>query len=427
MNICKQNRMSKLKKFVLISILLSVVCIICVRESTVYYQQLNKISNIFTSIENVTVEIQSGFKSFQKCEFKMSEKIHNFYLIKSYKAASSTISNILYRYGLKNNLDFVEPQNENTNQIFPFSQRDTYSKLPLIPSCGNKYNISTLHSRFEGREKLEETMPKNTIIIGSVRNPITQMRSSFNYLRFGDILRENNIEFEDFIGNPLEYSRKYLDFPVDFGLLKYPKNLVFWNQQSQVFGLYDYKIPPGVGRKEILANTDYQEEIEKFLGRIENEVDFVFIAENFIESIAIFRETFHLDYSDVTHFKLNFAVQNYSKIELTQQQEDLIIEWSYIDWILYERMLAKFQKIKASLTYDLQREIKIIQQTNLKISDFCMDPNKYVEIKGEFCPVKLLNLSEQGKKNVCCRRVVEQEWMINSILKKYMKEKYRNC
>ena len=419
--------MSRLKKFAFISIILSVVSIICVRESTVYYKQLNKISNIFTTVENGTVDIQTEFKSFLQCETQKRNEIHNFYLIKSYKAASSTLSNILYRYGLKNKLDFVEPKNGKINQIFPFSQRDTNMRFPLIPSCGNKYNISTIHSRFEGREKLERTMPTNTIILGSVRNPITQIRSSYNYLRFGEKLRENNIEFEAFIENPLDYSRKYLDFPVDFELLKYPKNLVFWNQQSQVFGIYDYRIPPGVGRKEILANIEYQDEIEKFLARIENEVDFVFIAEEFLESIAIFRQTFHLDYSDVTNFKINFAVQNYSKIELTKEQKDLIIEWNYIDWLLYERMSAKFQKIKTSLDYDLQTEMKNIQQTNLKISDYCIDPNQYVIIKGEFCPIKLLNLSKKGKNNVCCKRIVEQEWIINDILKKYMMERYRNC
>ena len=419
--------MSRLKKFVLICIILSVVSIISVRESTVYYQQLNKISNIFTQVENGTVDIQSEFKSFLKCETEKSNEIHNFYLIKSFKAASSTLSNILYRYGLKNNLDFVEPQDVKINQIFPFSQRDTDMEFPLIPSCGNKYNLSTIHCRFEGRNKLERTMPTNTIIIGSVRNPITQMRSSFNYLRFGEKLRENDIDFEKFIENPLVYSRKYLDFPVDFEILKYPKNLVFWNQQSQVFGIYDYKIPPGVGRKEILANSEYQKEIETFLARIENEVDFVFIAEQFLESIAIFRQTFQLDFSDVTHFKINLADQNYSKVELTQEQKDLIIEWSYIDWLLYERMFAKFQEIKANLEYDLKTEINIIQQTNLKISDFCMDPKQYVEIQGEFCPIKLLNLSKKGKKNVCCKRIVEQEWRINSILKSYMMDRYINC
>ena len=419
--------MSIVKKFVLIGIILSFVGIICVRESTVYFRQLNEISNIFTADENATVNVDSEFNSFLNCKTPKRDKIYNFYLIKSFKAASSTLSNILYRYGLNNKLDFVEPQNEKVNQIFPFSQRDTRMKFPLIPSCGDKYNISSIHSRFEGRERLHRTMPTNTVIIGSVRNPITQMRSSFNYLKFGEILRENKVDFETFIENPLGYSRKYLDFPIDFELLKSPKNLVFWNQQSQVFGLYDYRIPPGIGRRDILANREYQEEIERFLARIENEVDFVFITENFLESIAIFRETFQLDYSDVAHFKINFAVQNYTKTELTQEQRDLIIEWNYIDWLLYERMLAKFEKIKANLNYDLQTEIENIKQTNLKISDYCMDPNRYVVIQGAFCPVKLLNLSEKGKKNTCCKRIAEQEWTINSILKRYMMDRYRKC
>ncbi|KAI6650914.1 Galactose-3-O-sulfotransferase 2 [Oopsacas minuta] len=371
--------------------------------------------------------IESEFESFLECEKSTGENIQNFYLVKTYKAASSTLSNVLYRYGLKHGLSFVEPNSLKTNQIFPYSHLDTVSKYPLIPSCGKTYNLSTIHSRYEGKELLEKTMPKGTRIFGSVRNPISQLISFFNYMDVAAILKRKGININKFIKDPLMYSRKYLWFPKYFKLSDSPTEFSMWNQQSQVFGLYDYKIPAGVGRKQILENVIYQQEIDKFLERVDREVEFVFIAEHFIESMAIFRKMFQLDYSDVAHFQINSAVKNNSKDELTEQQQDLIIEWSYIDWLLYQRMLDKFEKLKSNLNYDLNYEVDIIERTSARILDFCTTPNHYKIVQGEFCPIKLLDLSKEGQKNVCCKRITQQEWEINRILKELMKESSAHC
>ena len=383
-----------------------------------------KIPSVTTKILNS--EIESEFKSFKQCQNSTGENIRNFYLIKSYKAASSTLSNLLYRYGLKHGLSFVEPQAA-TNQIFPFSHLDTATSFPLIPSCDNIYNLSTIHCRFEGKKKLEKTMPVGTIIFASVRNPISQLQSSFNYLGLGDKLKKKGITFNRFIENPLKISRLYLGFPKERIILDKPRDLVFWNQQSQVFGLYDFKIPVGIGRKEILGNEIYQKQIMKFLERVDKEVDFVFIAEHFMESIAIFREMFGLEYSDVAHFNINFSKKNNNVNELTKQQQDKIIEFNYIDWLLYQRMVDKFEKIKPTLRYDLSFEIDAIQQLNARIAKYCLKPNQYRTVQGLFCKIQLLDISETGKKDVCCQRIVVQEWKLNKILKTEMRDTFLKC
>ena len=393
-----------------------------------YNSQTSEISMVISAATNdPNSEIESEFKSFKQCQNSTGENIRNFYLIKSYKAASSTLSNLLYRYGLKHGLSFVEPQDTTTNQIFPFSHLDTATTFPLIPSCDNIYNLSTIHCRFEGKDKLEKTMPVGTIIFASVRNPISQLESSFNYLGFGNYLEKKGITFNRFIENPLKISRLYLGFPKERIILDEPKNLIFWNQQSQVFGLYDFKIPVGIGRKEILENEIYQKEIMKFLERVDKEVDFVFIAEHFMESIAIFREMFGLEYSDVAHFNINFSTKNNNVNELTKQQQDKIIEFNYIDWLLYQRMVDKFEEIKSTLRYDLSYEIDVIQQLNARITKYCLKPNQYRTVQGEFCKIQIPNLSAAGKKDICCQRIVEQEWEINRILKRSMNEKLFKC
>ena len=415
-------------RFLLIGFILIIVVCISLREFKVYYEEVHKISGIFSATKNTSfVDIQSEFKSFKQCQNSTGKNIHNFYLIKSYKAASSTLSNLLYRYGLKHGLSFVEPQDTTTNQIFPFSHLDTATTFPLIPSCDNIYNLSTIHSRFEGKDKLEKTMPVGTIIFASVRNPISQLESSFNYLRFGNHLKKKGITFNQFIEDPLNISRFYLGFPKEIRILDKPMNLIFWNQQSQVFGLYDFEIPVGIGRKEILENEIYQKEILKFLERVDKEVDFVFIAEYFMESIAIFREMFGLEYSDVAHFKINFSTKNNSVDELTKQQQDMIIEFNYIDWLLYERMVDKFEKIKSTLKYDLSYEVDAIQRLNARIAKYCVKPNQYKTIQGEFCKIQIPDLSEAGEKDICCQRIVVQEWRLNRILKTKMRNTFLKC
>ena len=387
--------------------------------------QINEIVDIIPTKKNVSYkEIESEFNAFKQWQISTGENIHNFYLIKSYKAASSTLSNMLYRYGLKHGLSFVEPQDTTTNQIFPFSHLDTAANYPLIPSCDNIYNLSTIHSRFEGKDKLEKTMPIGTIIIASVRNPISQFRSSFNYFDTGKRLEKKGVNFARFIEDPLKFSRMYLGFPKEFVILEEPKELLLWNQQSQVFGLYDFKIPAGIGRKRILENKNYQMKIEKFLERVDREVDFVFIAERFMESMAIFREMFGLEYSDVAHFKINLMSRNNSVDKLTQQQQDQITEHNYIDWLLYQKMLVKFEKMKSNLRYDLSYEIDIIQRLNARIAQYCVKPNQYKTDQSE---MMLPDLNEAGEKDVCCQRIVEQEWVLNRIIRTRMNHIFLNC
>ncbi|KAI6650858.1 Galactose-3-O-sulfotransferase 2-like [Oopsacas minuta] len=407
------------------SILNSKSFIVC---NTGTYEDVTEIVFGNTTTRNLAkTEVESEFKSFLQCEKSTGENIQNFYLIKSYKAASSTLSNVLYRYGLKHGLSFVEPYSLKTNQIFPYSHLDTVSKYPLIPSCGKTYNLSTIHSRYEGKELLVKTMPKGTRIFASVRNPISQLMSYYNFMNTAAVLNKKGITFDKFIENPLQYSRKYFGYPKYFKLFDYPREFVTWNQQSQVFGLYDYKIPAGVGRKQILENVIYQQEIDKFLERVDREVEFVFITEHFIESMAIFRKMFQLDYSDVAHFQINSAVKNNSKDELTEQQQDLIIEWSYIDWLLYQRMLDKFGSIKSSLKYDLSHEVDIIERLNSRISQFCLNPNQYRIVNGGLCLLKFPELSEKASKYVCCQRIAEGEVKFNRILKEIMRERFANC
>ena len=237
-------------------------------------------------------------------------------------------------------------------------------------------------------------------------------------------LEKKGVNFARFIEDPLKFSRMYLGFPKEFVILEEPKELLLWNQQSQVFGLYDFKIPAGIGRKRILENKNYQMKIEKFLERVDREVDFVFIAERFMESMAIFREMFGLEYSDVAHFKINLMSRNNSVDKLTQQQQDQITEHNYIDWLLYQKMLVKFEKMKSNLRYDLSYEIDIIQRLNARIAQYCVKPNQYKTDQSE---MMLPDLNEAGEKDVCCQRIVEQEWVLNRIIRTRMNHIFLNC
>ena len=422
----------RVRKYLLVGILFVIVCVFFIHEKqNDLLAGWNEGENLHTEvIEQVILDevIDTALKSFLDCKKNQSGNVRNIYLIKSFKAASSTLSNMLFRYGLKHRLNFIQPKSEMVNQIFPYSCSDTAKKFPLIPSCNGKYNLHTIHSRFDGRAKLAAIMPEDTLIIGSVRNPVSQMMSSYNYLDFGAKLSKMNITFENFIEKPVEYSQKYFKITSAYNPdLTQPVNLGIWNQQSQVYGLSDYKIPPWIGKKEILANKEYQNEIEKFLTRIDQEVDFVFITENFIDSVAIFMNIFDMDLSDVAYLKLNEAKQNNSEGVLTTEQQRNVIEWNYIDWLLYQRMLTNFNKLKLTLKFNIKLEVDKVNGVNMKILDLCLKPNGHVIKKGANCMFVTLELSKEGMNNACCSRIAEQEWDINRRLKRYMNEKIERC
>ena len=89
--------------------------------------------------------------SYSKAITKTCAQRTNIVFLKMHKCASSTVQNILFRFGLKHNLTFVMPPSGNfigKSQNSTFHQ-DNIMKLPV-----DEYNIFCYHTRYNEQSKL---------------------------------------------------------------------------------------------------------------------------------------------------------------------------------------------------------------------------------------------------------------------------------
>ena len=363
-------------------------------------------------------------------------EFRNIALIKVYKAASSTLSNIIYRYGYNRRMDFILPQKDGVNQIFPNSPSD--AKANIIPVCrkGNiyransiannennmKYHLLNVHTLFRGKSQLLRLLPNDTFIMSSVRDPVKQIKSTFSYNGFEQRLKQHQIDFNTFFENPYANTIQFLlngnesNFlnGVDWGL---------WNPQSSVHGLSEFNIRPGITRTELLSDPEQMAVVNEFLNSVDRDIDFSVIADKFDESIVIMKNLLELQWEDVVYLESNKGLKILSNLETIDRNN--ILEWNYIDFLLYEKMKEKFYRIKEEFGRErIAREVEALYKYNERIENICLSHRRFLLKRGVYVNYLEFELSRSGYKNECCHQVTAQEWSYIPKLKEYM---WRSC
>ena len=307
-------------------------------------------------------------KTYQLTSYNEGGKVENVALVKIHKSASSTLASILYRFGVTNNLTFLLPQGQNLAQFWPYP----ITSSNVIPNCKKEFNILNVHSKFIGRANINQFMPHTTKIIAILRHPATQLKSGFKYYGVAKIHPNNALTFSDFIDNPAFH----------MNILPSMKPLM-WNGMSVDLGLMNNeKIPWFVTKSDIVANSAIRGYIYEFLDFVEESIDLMLISEYFEESVVLLKVSLNWDLEDVAFFSLNKAIDTSSLDEFTDSEMNKVIEWNFIDYLLYTRMLDKFLKKIYSPRIDLSSEVAKLRSINAQYTKYCVkeakvDPKLY--------------------------------------------------
>ena len=295
---------------------------------------------------------------YERTTYYEGEKVKNVALVKVHKSASSTLSSILYRFGVANNLTFLLPRNPNLAQFWP----NPITSSDIIPNCRGKLNILNVHTRFFGRANLNRFMPPSTKIISILRHPATQLKSSFNYFGVAIQLANVSLTFSDFIDNPAFYIN-----------IRPSLKLLMWNGMSVDLGLMNNKyIPWLVTKSDIDSSSMLRGYVYAFLESVEKSIDLMLISEYFEESIVLLKIFLNWDLEDVTFFSLNKAIDTSSLDQFTDAEINKVIEWNFIDYLLYRRMLNTFLQKMYSPGIDLSSEVIELKSINAKYTKYCV-------------------------------------------------------
>ncbi|KAK0155043.1 Galactosylceramide sulfotransferase [Merluccius polli] len=273
--------------------------------------------------------------------------------MKTHKAASSTLINILFRFGEKHRLKFAFP--DSRNDFFypaPFQRSQVKDYKP-----GMCFNVICNHMRFDEAE-VAKLLPADTVYVTILRDPAELFESSFHY--FGRLVPLTwKIPGEDKLREFLRDPHYYFD-PEGFSSF-YLKNLLFFD----------------LGQDNTLEAHDPR--VEEGIRSIARRFQLVMLVEHFEESLILLKDALCWEMDDVIFFKLN-ARKGSTVSKLNPELRAKALRWNAIDWKLYQHFNSTFwRKVDAYGRERMAEDVEELRRRNAEMAAICIEGGHAVE------------------------------------------------
>ncbi|NXP24567.1 G3ST2 sulfotransferase, partial [Scytalopus superciliaris] len=325
--------------------------------------------------------------------------------LKVHKSASSTVMNILFRFGETHNLTFAFPLAGGYQLHYPSHFLASFVQ-GFSPGTPRRFNILCHHMRFLQPE-VQKVVPSTAVYFSILRNPVQLMESSFMYYKGASAFSRVR-SLEEFLSQPHRY------YNPARGDSHYARNLM----------TFDFGFNPN---GEVSA-----ERVQLMLKAIEASFDFLLISEYFDESMVLLKEMLCWDLDSVVSFPLNTR-DNSTKAPLPDSIVEKIKEWNRLDWEIYTHFNRTFwQRIDRDVGRErMEREVKALRERRAELAGICLQGTGSVgpkDIKDsslrplQHGSARILgyNLKQGLAKDVehTCRRLVTPELQYSSALYK---------
>ncbi|KAI1893988.1 hypothetical protein AGOR_G00129340 [Albula goreensis] len=229
--------------------------------------------------------------------------------LKTHKTASSTILNILYRYGDSRNLTFALPLNKHSQLFYPM-----YFAAHFVEGFRSRavkeYNIMCNHMRFMQAE-VKRVMPEDSFYFSVLRNPVSMMESIFIYYKSIPAFHKAR-SLDDFLTNAAySYNTSQTNN-------HYARNLL----------AYDF----GFDNNNNVVDIERQANLS--ISTIEKSFHLILISEYFDESMILLKNALCWSLDDVVSFKLNSRSNRTRQVLSPDDGEDQSLEPAGLEDIL---------------------------------------------------------------------------------------------
>ena len=312
------------------------------------------------------VDRAKNVSTYPEEEIVPKEEKQHVAFVKVHKAASSTMHNILIRYGIRHDLDMMLPRrgihiNQNGYRIH---------RNNLVPSEEQPV-IQCTHLVFNYKE-WSAILPNDTVYVGILREPFSQFLSAFVYYThvfpsayFRPILSANS---ENPVGEFLNKTDLYLRY-------RRPNSVMINNRMSVDFGfpLDDFE-----------ASKTNQKNILAYIKHLDNVFDIILIAEMFDESLVLLRRRLNWETKDIIYMKVN-EFKGKAKRPWVSRKEyptytmDKFAKFAALDIALYDYFYKKFKTQLAQQGGDFQEEVTAFKKLIYKVAGYCSDDNEKTE------------------------------------------------
>lgn len=279
----------------------------------------------------------------------------NIVFIKTHKTGSSTLLNVLLRFGEKHNLRFAFPNGRNDFHYpspFKVSQVNNYKP-------GDCFNIICNHMRFNQHE-VAKLLPPGAMYISILRNPVDVFESAFHYYH-------RIIPLTWQIGGDDKLAT-FLDSPQSFYGSDATNSYYLRNLLTFDFGL-----------ENNLEDDDPR--VMMGIHKLSHQLDFVLLTEYFEESMILLKDLLCWTTEDILYFKQNVRRKS-SVSNLSPELIAKALQWNGADWKLYQHFNATFwERVEAFGMDRMRQELKTLRRSNDRMKSICIEEGEAVEVK----------------------------------------------
>ena len=235
-------------------------------------------------------------------------------LLKTHKCASTSLQNILMRYGWTRELNFVLPREGNY-----LGRVSRYSRTMLADTAweraGLQYSIFCLHTRWD-KVEVEATLGPGAAYLTMLRDPVELFQSMWEYNELGSVYGTSLEQFAlaEKGGRLAERAHGRLG-----------RNMMLWD----------------AGLQE--ADMDNVTTVTRKIKQLEAEFDLVLMADHWEESMVLLQDLLCWDFTDLVSLKLNGRRKtNSSSAQLSEAARAELQQFLAADYRLYNHFHAQF-------------------------------------------------------------------------------------
>ncbi|XP_023653461.1 galactose-3-O-sulfotransferase 4 isoform X1 [Paramormyrops kingsleyae] len=279
--------------------------------------------------------------------------------LKTHKTASSTVLNVLYRFGEERGLQFALPLGYQFGYPMHFiAHRVKGYRGPRAV----EFSIMGNHMRFN-KVEVEKVMPADTFYFSIIRDPVALAESSYGYYKAVAPAFKRSKGLADFASDPWRYYDPRLRNN------HYARNLLWFD-----FGLdhnSNFSLPLAK-RGEAVVRRSFS---------------LILISEYFDESMVLLRHALCWPLDAVVSFSLNARQAGASRgsfggrLTLTEEQKQKLREWNALDWHLYVSFNRTFwEKVELFGKARMDTEVALLRTRRGVMARICLqDDGRPVE------------------------------------------------
>jgi len=230
-----------------------------------------------------------------------TDEVRRVVLVKTHKTGSSTLANILFRFGEARNLSFVLPDDD-IRLGWPGRFPGRFSEK-LYGRPVSEFDMVVNHAVFNF-EVMSRFVP-NARFISVVRQPLSQFLSAWNFFSFKGVKNMSSPVFSEDEFRALLAKRHDLPRTTQYRI---------FNSQSHTLGFTHYSHTYGNAANQTAASASDRTLVQRWMDDLFSKLSCVLVIERFDESLVVMAHALAWRLEDVAYIPINVNRRRHRKI-----------------------------------------------------------------------------------------------------------------